>query len=148
MRFVSKSRSRAPGLSMTSMLDVIFLLLFYFAAMSVQSQWESDIKVSLPEAKSAEAPDRLPGELVLNVRTDGTVYVNNMKLEPAELQKRLKRIAEIYPEQTAIIRADKGTEYEKVVAVIDICRSAGVWNFALASKGSSEEAEGKGTPAP
>ena len=147
MRFALKNRPKAPTLSMTSMLDVIFLLLFYFAAMSIQSQWEADIKVSLPEAKSAETPDRLPGELVLNVRTDGTVVVNNMELSKDELQTRLSRIAEIYPEQTAIIRADKGTEYEKVVAVIDICRGAGVWNFALASKGAPEEAQ-KGTSAP
>ena len=147
MRFALKHRSKAPTLSLTSMLDVIFLLLFYFAAMSIQSQWESDIKVSLPEARSAETPDRLPGELVLNVHTNGTVVVNNMELAPEELQARLRRIAEIYPEQTAIIRADKGTEYEKVVAVIDTCRSAGVWNFALASKGAAGE-EQKGASAP
>lgn len=133
MRFAPKSRSKAPTLAMTSMLDVIFLLLFYFAAMSIQAQWEYDMKVALPEAESAEVPSRLPGELVLNVHKDGKVIVNNMELSPEELRRRLQRIAEIYPDQTAVIRADKGTEYEKVVAVIDTCRSAGVWNFSLAS---------------
>ncbi len=141
MRFAPKIRAKAPTLSLTSMLDVIFLLLFYFAAMSIQAQWESDIKVSLPEAKTAETPERLPGELILNVRTDGSVYVNAMKLEPDDLRARLQRIAEIYPEQTAVIRADKGTAYEKVVAVIDVCRSAGVWNFALASSGAGPKEE-------
>lgn len=147
MRLALKNGSKAPTLSLTSMLDVIFLLLFYFAAMSIQSQWEADIKISLPEAKSAETPDRLPGELVLNVHKDGTVILNNMRLSSDELVYRLRRIAEIYPEQTAIIRADKGTEYEKVLAVIDTCRGAGVWNFALASKGEGEE-DRKGTSAP
>ena len=94
MRFAPKSRSKAPTLAMTSMLDVIFLLLFYFAAMSIQAQWEYDMKVALPEAESAEVPSRLPGELVLNVHKDGKVIVNNMELSPEDLRRRLQRIAE------------------------------------------------------
>ena len=32
-----------------------------------------------------------------------------------------------------IIRADKAVSYENLVKVIDACRSAGVWNFSLAT---------------
>jgi biopolymer transport protein ExbD len=136
MRFAVKNRSKAPSLSLTSMLDVIFLLLFYFAAMSVQQQWEYDMQVSLPEAKTAVAPERLPGELVLNVHRDGKVIVNNMDLTLEDLGARLAKIAEIFPDQTVVLRADADTDYGIVVKVIDTCRGAGVYNYSLATAGA------------
>lgn len=140
MRSAVKSRSKVPTLSLTSMLDVIFLLLFYFAAMSVQQQWEYDMDVSLPEAKTAAAPERLPGELVLNVHKDGKVIVNNMDLTLEDLGARLKRISEIFPDQTVVVRADADTQYDIVVKVIDTCRGAGVYNYSLATAGAPSAA--------
>ena len=145
MHFAVKRRTRVPTLSMTSMLDVIFLLLFYFAAMSIQSQWEYDMQVTLPQSKTAETPQRLPGELVVNVHRDGEVVVNNMSLSLDDLAGRLRRISEIFPDQTVVVRADRDTSYETLGKVIDTCRGAGVWNFSLASSGP--EAERKGNPA-
>ena len=39
MKFVRRSRAKAPQLALTSMLDVIFLLLCFFVTVSVFSQW-------------------------------------------------------------------------------------------------------------
>ena len=56
MTFPSERRARAPAIALTSMLDVIFLLLCFFVTVSVFSQWESEISIQLPNAKTAEAP--------------------------------------------------------------------------------------------
>ena len=45
--------SKAPALALTSMLDVIFLLLCFFVTVSVFSQWESEISIQLPSAETA-----------------------------------------------------------------------------------------------
>ena len=139
MRCAPKSRSKAPVLSMTSMLDVIFLLLFYFAARSVKSQWEADLKVTLPQAKSAEARDDLYGELKLNVHKDGTLIVNDVQWSYEKLAQRLTHMARVYPEQTVFVRADKEASYETITRVIDTCRGAGVYNFSLATLGAPDE---------
>ena len=47
MRFKTRARSKAPALALTSMLDVIFLLLCFFVTVSVFSQWESEISIQL-----------------------------------------------------------------------------------------------------
>ena len=59
MKFDDSARSRAPTVALTSMLDVIFLLLCFFVTASVFSQWESEISIKLPNAKTAETPERL-----------------------------------------------------------------------------------------
>ena len=134
MNFRKKTRGRAQGLQMTALMDVIFLLLCFFVTTSVFSQWESEIAITLPSAKSATVPGRMPGEIILNVSAKGAVTVNGQTLTLGELTKRLSRLSKLYPGQPVVIRADKATSYESLVGVIDACRSADVWNFSLATR--------------
>ena len=135
MKFSGRDRRRAkaPALALTSMLDVIFLLLCFFVTASVFSQWESEISISLPSASSSETPSRLPGEVILNVARDGSVTVNAKKLTLSDLGERLRKVADFYPGQPVVIRADRETSYDSLVKVLDTCRVAGVRNFSLAT---------------
>ena len=134
MKFSSRERrAKAPALALTSMLDVIFLLLCFFVTASVFSQWESEITISLPSSTSAETPGRLPGEVILNVAKDGSVTINARKFSLADLGTSLRKVAEYYPGQPVVIRADRDTAYSSLVDVIDTCRNSGIWNFSLAT---------------
>jgi biopolymer transport protein ExbD len=137
MKFDAEPKSKSPALALTSMLDVIFLLLCFFVTVSVFSQWESEISIRLPEAKTSEQQDRLPGEIIVNLAKDGSLRVNGTAMTLDDLQGRLRKIAKFYPGQSVIIRADKETQYEQLVSVIDACRGADVWNFSLATENVS-----------
>jgi biopolymer transport protein ExbD len=137
MKFDAEPKSKSPALALTSMLDVIFLLLCFFVTVSVFSQWESEISIRLPEAKTSEQQDRLPGEIIVNLAKDGSLRVNGTTMTLDDLQGRLKKIAKFYPGQSVIIRADRETQYEQLVSVIDACRGADVWNFSLATENAS-----------
>jgi len=136
MRFAPETGSKAPTLALTSMLDVIFLLLCFFVTVSVFSQWESEISITLPSAKTADEPGRLPGEIIVNLDKEGAIKVNGASLSLAELEDRLMRISKFYPGQQVIIRADKETKYDNLVKVVDACRAGNVWNFSLATEGA------------
>lgn len=137
MKFTTVNASKAPALALTSMLDVIFLLLCFFVTVSVYSQWESEISIKLPSANSAEEPERFPGTIVVNLDRTGHIRVNGEEWTHEKLQTSLKRISKFYPGQPVIIRADKETKYDDLVKVIDACRAGDVWNFSLATEGSS-----------
>ena len=139
MTFSPQRKSRAPGIALTSMLDVIFLLLCVVVTVSVFSQWESEISIKLPTAKTAEAPERLPGEIIVNLSKDGSIKVNGATMSLADLQSKLARISKFYPGQPVIIRADKETKYDYLVGVIDACRAGDVWNFSLATQNDAGE---------
>jgi len=132
--FGSDRRPKAPAFALTSMLDVIFLLLCFFVTVSVFSQWESEISISLPSAKTAEEPERLPGEIIVNLDKEGVVTVNGAAMTHEELGRRLGRIARYFPGQPVIIRADRRTKYDDLVKTIDACRSGDIWNFSLATE--------------
>ena len=139
MKFLRRNKSRAPQLALTSMLDVIFLLLCFFVTVSVFSQWENEISITLPTAETSDVPERLPGEIVLNVDKSGKVTVNGAVWTAADVTARLAKVAKLYPGQPVIVRADKDVRYETLVGVIDACRAADVWNFSLATAGESQK---------
>ncbi len=133
MNFRKKTRGVLPAFQMTSMMDIIFLMLFFFITTSVFSQWEYEIDISLPSAQSGKVPDRLPGEIIVNIAKDGRVSVNQQDLTLEALKTRLDRLARYFPGQPVVLRADKETRYESLVKVVDTCRKADIWNFSLAT---------------
>ena len=141
MNFRKNRRSHAAALQMSSLMDVVFLLLCFFMSANEFSRWETEVGITLPTAKSATVPGRMPGEIILNLDAKGDVTVNGAKLSLADVTERLARIAENFPGQPVIIRADKSSSYEMLTALIDACRTADVWNFSLATK--DEKKEGK-----
>ena len=134
MKFNVQSSSKAPQLALTSMLDVIFLLLCFFVTVSVFSQWENEISITLPQAKTSDEPDRLPGEIVVNLFADGAIKVNGNAMTLADLGERLKKLSRFYPGQAVIIRSDKETKYENLVRLLDPCRDSDIWNFSFATE--------------
>ena len=119
---------------MASLMDIVFLLLCFIVTSSVFSQWETEVAITLPTAKSATIPGRMPGEIILNLNADGKVSVNGHALSLEEVTRRLTRIAENFPGQPVVIRADKTCSYETLMSLIDACRTANVWNFSLATE--------------
>jgi biopolymer transport protein ExbD len=144
MNFRKKSRNALPGFQMTAMMDVIFLLLCFFVTTSVFSQWEYEIDITLPSAQSGKVPDRLPGEIIINIARDGRISVNQQDLTLDALRQRLDRLARYFPGQPVVLRADKETRYEDLIKVVDTCRKADIWNFSMATneeKGGAAESK-------
>ena len=129
-----------PAFQFTAMIDVVFLLLCFFITTSVFSQWEMEVDVVLPTAQSAKMPDRLPGEVIINLARDGRITINQQELSKADLADRLARLARFFPGQSVVIPADRPTAYEQLVAIIDTCRLADIWNISFAT--SADEAAG------
>lgn len=139
MNFRRNQKSHAPTVGMASLMDVIFLLLCFFVTSSVFSQWETEVAIALPTAKSATVPGRMPGEIILNLNAQGKVSINGQGLTFAEVTERLARIAKLYPGQPVVIRADKTAKYDQLMELIDACRAADVWNFSLATQDNEQK---------
>lgn len=133
MNFRRTSKLEPVGFQLTPMMDVVFLLLCFFVTSQVFSQWETEIDIALPTAQTSQAPQRLPGEIIVNVDRDGATIVNGRILDAAELNGMLKRLAGLFPGQPVLIRADKATAYEHVIRVLDQCRLADIWNISFAT---------------
>ena len=143
MNFRSKYKPDPVGFQIVPMIDILFLLLCFFVVSQVYSQWEQEIDVKLPTAKTGEMPGRLPGEIVINVMQNGSIIINQQQLDESGLQAVLQKIVKLFPGQSVLIRADRDVAYKYIIGVIDQCRSADLWNISFATGVPEPKAEDK-----
>ncbi len=139
MNFRRRTDVQLPSFQIAPMIDIVFLLLCFFVTSQIFSQWETEIDVQLPTATKGVIPERLPGEIIINILNDGTKVVNRQALDEAGLHALLKRVVSLFPGQPVLIRADRRTAYEHVIGVLDLCRRTDIWNISFATT-SSEKA--------
>ena len=89
--------------------------------------------MKIPKASAAKEKAAPPGDIVVNVRTDGSVVVNRRTMSGPDLSDLLQNLVKLYPEQAVVIRGDEGGAYKNVVNVLNICSEAGVTNVAFAT---------------
>ena len=146
MKFRS-ARPELPGFQLTAMLDVVFLLLCFFVTTSVYSQWENEVEIQLPSAESGVEPNRLPGEIIVNVAKDGTIRVNGRDLAPEELGAKCRALAAAFPGNPIVVRGDREASWESVLRVLDICAKNDLYNVNFASAIPDEPSADEPPPA-
>ena len=127
----SEYQKQGPVIQIAPLIDIVFLTLIFFMTISVFSQLESEINISVPTAKQGQPPLRGPGEIIINITKEGKVIVNQKEVSYHKLEEMLKRVSELFPNQPIIIRADKLTYHKFVVKVLDICARANIWNISF-----------------
>lgn len=133
MNFRKQSAPEPAGFQIAPMVDIVFLLLIFFLVTWNFARYETELDVKVPTAKEGKESRRAVGEVIINVKTDGSIVMNRKTLSSAELGATLRKIAELYPDQAVILRGDEGTDYRHIVAVLDVCRGANIWNVAFAT---------------
>jgi biopolymer transport protein ExbD len=133
MNFRGRAQPDAPGFQIAPMIDVVFLLLIFFLVTWNFARQETELDVKVPTAREGKENRRAMGEVILNVRADGSIVMNRRTFNPEELASALAKIAQLYPDQAVVVRGDENTPYRDIVKVLDICRTAGIWNVAFAT---------------
>ncbi len=116
---------------MTSLIDIVFLLLIFFLVATNFNRRETDHSVVLPQSESGVKAENVPSRLVINIRHEGTLVVNGSVLSQPELRKLAEDFVSVHPGRPAVIRADAQVPYRVVMQVFGICRGAGVVNVDL-----------------
>jgi len=126
MRLVNLTGRRKPDVQMSPLIDVVFLLLIFYA---VTTQFVSDerLKLKLPEAKTAESEgvgqEETPPEV--KVAADGTIWINDEIVPEEEFEARMKTLVEGAPDGAVILKGDREADYGVIVRVLDTARAAG-----------------------
>lgn len=114
-------------------VDILLFLLVFFILTWNFARNEAELDVKVPAAKEGKENRRAVGEVILNVKKDGSIMMNRRSMSPKELEETLRKIAELYPDQAVVLRGDQDVDYKHVVDVLDICRAANIWNVAFAT---------------
>ena len=122
----------AGNLSLTPLIDVVFLLLIFFLVTSEFEEEERRLDITLPSATSARPMIGRVREIVIDVDRDGVIYLGGQAAAPASLEKEIRRAVIDNPtNQSVVIRADRAASFQPVVDVMDICNRVGVSDYSV-----------------
>jgi len=120
-------------LQLAPMIDVILFLLCFFLLTWNLARYEQDLQVKVPEARNGAPPKGLPGEVIINLKSDGSVELERRILTIKELQVKLGAIASVDKDQPVVLRGAEDVEYKYVVKVLDACAKAPLVNINFAT---------------
>lgn len=125
---------------MTSMIDVVFLLLIYFMYLPLQQ--EADLPFTLPAFGAASENVVMPSEQIVEIAPDGSVSLNGTPCDaPGDVEfkelartlARLKASADKSKISTIVsISADPDSPHQASMSVLDACVKAGIKQVSFA----------------
>jgi len=106
----------SPEFSMSSMTDIVFLLLIFFMLTSPAITPDA-LDLILPKAKGKTSNKQ---NLSVSITKDLDFYVNKERIPQASLESFIKSELSGVEDPTIILRAAEGVPIEEAVSVMDI----------------------------
>lgn len=129
-----KIRSRANdeevGIDLTSMLDMVFIMLIFFIVTSSFVK-EAGIEVNRPSAKTATKKGK--ANLFIAIAPDGAVWIDKRQVDVRSVAANVRHLKAEGPEGGVIIQVDKEAKSGMLVQVMDQIRDAGITNISIAA---------------
>jgi biopolymer transport protein ExbD len=126
MRIPREEESGGDVINISSLLDVIFILVIFFMATTQFRRKEFDVKVKLPQASPTTTVSAATNVIVINVRADGTYLLGDAVVSLEDLEGQLAKTVKDNPNQKVLVRADKLALHGTVAAAVHRARKAGV----------------------
>ena len=125
-------RHRPMGeINVTPFVDVMLVLLIVF--MVTAPLLTVGVEVDLPKTKAgAINADAAP--LVVSIKSDGSLYLQETVVAPEILIPRLKAISNANPNVRIFVRGDQAVSYGEVLSVMGRIQSAGFEKVALVAQ--------------
>jgi len=110
-----------PKLNMTSLIDVVFLLLIFFMVTTTFEK-QAKLKIVLPEA-TEKIKNQAKEQLIISISDKGAIYINNNELVNSKYESiasSLKNLLKGEKKPPVILRADANAAHKYVVTVMDV----------------------------
>jgi biopolymer transport protein ExbD len=142
-------RTENPQIEMqiAPMIDVCFLLLFFYILTSKPMKPEADMSMTLPGTVSQEESLEIPDEQRISILEDGQVLLNEQPMDdphsldlPTLLRTlmRFKETADANKSEALItVDAVDDSHHQRIVDVLNVCARAGIRGVTFAA--SEEE---------
>lgn len=115
MSFKSQNKIN-PNFSMSSMTDIVFLLLIFFMITSTLVTTNA-LKINLPNSQSEAIKKQI---ISISITDDLRYFINDSPVEKSFLESRIREALSADDEQTLVLRASKTIPLEHAVEVMDL----------------------------
>jgi biopolymer transport protein ExbD len=134
VRFGGGGRRKAL-INITSLIDVVFLLLLFFVVTSTFLE-RPGLDLTLPAASPNEVARR--DEVTVELDADGATWLDGARLEAADLESGIERALAAAGTERVVLEADERVPHGRVVEAMDAARRAGATGLVVATRPREE----------
>lgn len=131
MQFQTRRGSSQALINITSLIDVMFLLLIFLVVSSTFKD-QTAVNLTLPRSASSDAAPEGPAVVVLTA--GGETWLNDRRLPETELRQALRQLQAATGEDRLVLRADTHSQHGDVVRLIDMVRESGFTKVSLSAR--------------
>jgi biopolymer transport protein ExbD len=131
---LEKGRRRKALINVTSLIDVVFLLLIFFVVTSTFLE-RPGIDLTLPEAGSEETQ---ASPVTVRIVADGRTFVGSRQVTLEELPGVIESRLQEERTSQVTLEADRSVPHGRVVAAMDAARRAGARGLVVATRPETE----------
>jgi biopolymer transport protein ExbD len=136
------SHDEMPNLNLTSLIDVVFLLIVFFMTASKFTDPERDIDLKLPEVAKGDSLSVTQKNREVVIHADGRVSLDGETVTIDSLTTRLTEAIGATPDQSVVILGDAGCPFQHVAAAMAACKDAGVTQLSVSVQVADAAASG------
>jgi biopolymer transport protein ExbD len=115
---IRKKRKFDQTAEITSLIDIVFILLIFFLLTAVFIP--EGVSINLPEAKNTT--DQAENPLTIFINDQGSIFINDQNIQIENLSSEIMKLKEDHP---ISINADQKSDYGIFIKVIDEIKSRG-----------------------
>ncbi|MDG2487145.1 MAG: biopolymer transporter ExbD [Roseibacillus sp.] len=135
MRIRSRDNDQGEIINISSMIDVMFILIIFFLVTTTFKEEEVDHLVKLPVESRNQSLTQTAGNLIkVNIRENGAYVLQGKQVTGEELFKWLSERSEKKADFKVLIRCDQEAKHLYLANVMSICRDVGVPKANIAIK--------------
>ena len=112
-----------PEFNMSSMTDVVFLLLIFFMIASTLAKQLNTIDVKLPQA---EGKTENRNTVAVTITNSNQFYLNADRVNKRNLEKNLIDVLKTMQTRSIVLRTEKKVAIEQVIYVMNLANKNGV----------------------
>ena len=111
------------SLSITPLIDVVFLLLIFFLVATKFDEEESALDIQLPQATESTPIWSQPQSLIININRKGEYFVSGKNISTEELKNLLETSwKNPLADSSVIIRGDERAPFGVIVKAANLCQ--------------------------
>lgn len=126
MRIQRGASDQSEIINMSSLLDVMFILIIFFLATTTFKEEERDVNVKLPMDAQGQALSSADKVIVINVRKSGTYIMLDRQVTVEEMAQLVTDAVRDDATQKVLVRADQEALHGYVARAVATCKHAGV----------------------
>ena len=118
-------------INLTPMLDVVFIMLIFFIVTATFIK-QAGIDVLRPDTDTAVQKPTV--SVLVAIGPNGDIWIDKKQVDESAVRAHIERIHAENPKGGLVVQADKQAKYEKLAAVLDAARAAGLTQVAISTE--------------